>query len=303
MKKQIIYSILGISLAFSSSMYAQTTPDTKGIPSNHELEGMTLIWHDEFNGIGEPNAEMWRFETGFVRNEEDQWYQSDNALMNNGALVITAKRERKANPNYQLDSKDWKRNREYAQYTSSCMVATDSYAFKYGTVIVRAKIPTMQGAWPAIWSVGNRWEWPLNGEIDIMEFYKGKIHANVCWGGDSRWNGTWDSANKDLNYFVQKDSSWREKYHEWRMDWTPEFIRLYLDGELLNETDLSLTFNKGDNGAGEGAYQNPYSNSHADFGQLMMLNLAIGGINGRPIDDLAFPMKYEIDYIRVYQKK
>ena len=37
--------------------------------------------------------------------------------------------------------------------------------------------------------------------------------------------------------------------------------------------------------------------------QYLLLNLAIGGINGGPIDEAALPMKYEIDYVRVYQKE
>lgn len=276
-------------------------PDIEGVPDDHQFEGKRLVWHDEFNGVGAPNPDMWRFETGFVRNEEDQWYQSHNALMQDGVLLITGRKEQVKNPNYQAGSSDWKKNREYAAYTSSCIVVKDPYVFKYGTMLVRAKIPTTPGSWPAIWSVGNWWEWPLNGEIDMMEFYKEKIHANVCWGSDWRWVGTWNSANKPKNYFIDKDAAWSDKYHIWRMDWDSKYIRIYLDGELLNETNLALTVNKGDNGAGEGGYQNPYSNDYAGFGQRMMLNLAIGGINGRPIDESAFPLEYKVDYIRIYQ--
>ena len=159
-----------------------------------------------------------------------------------------------------------------------------------------------QGAWPAIWSVGNKYEWPLNGEIDIMEFYKEKVHANVCWGGDSRWNGTWNSKNRLLSDFIKNDPDWTEKYHVWSMEWDEKHIRLYLDDELMNETDLHYTVNKGDHGAGAGGSINPYSNEIAGFGQLMMLNLAIGGINGRPIQ-ATFPITYKVDYVRVYQKQ
>ena len=130
-------------------------PDTKGVSDDHELENMRLLWHDEFNGVGAPNPDMWRFENGFVRNEEDQWYQSDNAKMVDGELVITGRMEQVPNTNYQAGSSDWKRNREYAEYTASSIVVKDPYVFKYGTMIVRAKIPVSQGAWPAIWSTGN----------------------------------------------------------------------------------------------------------------------------------------------------
>ena len=86
------------------------------------------------------------------------------------------------------------------------------------------------------------------------------------------------------------------------MDWDEKYIRIYLDDVLLNETDLRTTYKKGDYGAGEGGYINPYSNDLEGFGQLMMLNLAIGGSNGRPIE-ATFPLEYRVDHVRVYQKK
>lgn len=281
-------------------------PDSEGVPDDHEIEGgYKLLWHDEFNGEGAPNPDMWRCEEGFQRNEEDQWYSKNNVEMKGGELVFTARQERVKNPNYNpkaTGGNAWKQTREYAEYTSACIVAQGKYYFKYGKVFVRAKIPVQQGAWPAIWSCGNWYEWPLNGEIDIMEFYKEKIHANVCWGGNSRWNGTWNSKNKNISDFISKDPLWAEKYHIWRMDWDSKYLRIYLDDELLNETDLNNTWNKGDHGAGDGGWINPYSNDYHGFGQLMMLNLAVGGINGRPI--LAtFPFTYNVDYVRVYQQK
>ena len=301
-KEGIVMFVFNLHDAKSEAVF---NPDGKGVPDNDEIEGgYKLLWHDEFNGQGSPNSDMWRCEEGFQRNEEDQWYSSKNVEMNGNELVFTAKREKVKNPNYNpyaTGGNSWKQTREYADYTSACIVATSKYAFKYGRVLVRAKIPVQQGAWPAIWSTGNWYEWPLNGEIDIMEFYKEKIHANVCWGGSSRWNGTWNSKNYKLADFISKDSYWAEKYHIWRMDWDEKYLRIYLDDELLNETDLSTTWNKGDHGAGDGGYINPYSNDLKGFGQLMMLNLAIGGVNGRPVQ-AKFPFTYNVDYVRVYQK-
>ena len=85
------------------------------------------------------------------------------------------------------------------------------------------------------------------------------------------------------------------------MDWDEEYIRIYLDDKLLNQTDLSTTVNKGDHGAGDGGSINPYSNNFNGFGQLLMLNLAIGGINATPIE-ATFPLEYCVDYVRIYQK-
>jgi beta-glucanase (GH16 family) len=68
---------------------------------------------------------------------------------------------------------------------------------------------------------------------------------------------------------------------------------LYLDDELLNEIPLSTTQN-----GSIGKYTNPFNRP-----QYILLNLALGGDNGGTIDQAAFPMRYEIDYVRVYQKK
>ena len=77
------------------------------------------------------------------------------------------------------------------------------------------------------------------------------------------------------------------------MDWDEEAIRIYLDGELLNEILLSETINEGSRGEGF----NPFTQE-----QYILLNLAMGGNNGGPIDDSALPLIYEVDYVRVYQK-
>lgn len=137
-----------------------------------------------------------------------------------------------------------------------------------------------------------------------MEYYlvngKPSIHANFCWGSDTRWVGTWQSYNRPLEEFVAKDADWANKYHIWRMDWDENYLRLYLDDELLNEIDLRTTVNGSGGGAPEGGYQNPFSNDYEDFGAYIWLNLAVGANGGDP-SETEFPMKYYVDYVRVYQ--
>ena len=94
--------------------------------------------------------------------------------------------------------------------------------------------------------------------------------------------------------FVKADADWASKFHVWRMDWDESAIRLYVDGLLLNTVELKKTVN----GKAEGQGVNPFTRP-----QYILLNLAIGGMNGGKIDDSMMPMKYEIDYVRVYQKK
>ena len=273
---------------------------------------LQLVWHDEFNGVGIPDPDVWRFEEGFCRNEEHQWYYDKNAVCKDGTLIFTGKQEQIKNPNYEAGSSDWKKNREYAEYTSSSIVTKD-YRFRKGTMVVRAKIPTTSGSWPAIWTTGGStnswcWEWPLGGEIDIMEFYNERLHANVCWASDTRWAGKWKSYNCPLTDFTSADKEWGKKYHVWRMDWNDDFIRLYLDDKLMNEIALDNTGN-GTGGLSDwwrGSWRNPFrdeGNSGEGFGQQIFLNLAIGGINGGTPDVSQFPLEYYVDYVRVYQKK
>lgn len=258
-----------------------------------------LVWSDEFDVEGEPSTE-WSYESGFVRNEELQWYQSQNAKVKDGCLVIEAKKGFFINPHYEAGSSDWRKNREFIRYTSSCLKTQFSQQFLYGRFEIRAKIPVASGAWPAIWLLGNKWEWPDNGEIDIMEYYikdgQPSILANACWGSPERWKGVWDSAVIPFTHFTEKDPYWADKFHIWRMDWDKEFIRIYLDDELLNEIDLSKTINEGY----DGNHENPFANDVVGFKHYLLLNLAIGSNGGEP-DDSQFPLRYYIDYVRVYQ--
>lgn len=267
--------------------------------AQQERESLRLVWSDEFEVDGRPSRD-WTYEQGFLRNHEAQWYQSQNAFVKDGCLVIEGRREHRRNPNYVTGSNDWRTNREFIEYTSSCLTTQLSQQFLYGRFEIRAKIPTATGAWPAIWLLGNKWEWPQNGEIDIMEYYikngQPSILANACWGSDQRWNAVWDSSVIPFTHFTDKDPQWADKFHIWRMDWDKHFIRIYLDDELLNEIDLSKT----QNGGYDGNYENPFANHVPGFKHYLLLNLALGSNGGEP-DITQFPLRYYIDYVRVYQ--
>jgi beta-glucanase (GH16 family) len=255
-----------------------------------------LVWSDEFNSDGKPDPSVWTYEKGFERNEELQWYQPDNAVCKDGMLIITGRKEKVPNPDYSPESTDWRRNREFAAYTSSSIKTVGKKEFLYGRFEVRAKIPTASGSWPAIWTLGNSMPWPSCGEIDIMEYYRiadvPHILANTAWGTDVRHNAKWDAVKIPFSGFKGKDPDWEDKFHVWRMDWDGEAIRLYLDDELLNETLLKDTQH-----GSVGNHKNPFRQPH-----YILLNLAIGRNGGIP-DDSAFPLHYEIDYVRVYRKR
>ncbi|MBD8488171.1 glycoside hydrolase family 16 protein [Echinicola sp. CAU 1574] len=255
--------------------------------------GYELVWQDEFDYEGKPNEAFWSYETGLVRNHELQYYQAENAQVSNGLLVIEGKREEVKNARYDAKSQDWRRNQAYAHYSSSSINTRGKKEFKYGLIEVRAKIDTALGMWPAIWTLGVSKGWPANGEVDIMEYYrvdgKATILANAAWkkaGG--QYASQWDEEKILFSKFLEKDPDWPSKFHIWKMDWTEDYIKLYLDDELLNEVDLKTTINP------DGF--NPFHQPH-----YILLNLAIGGNGGDPTNT-RFPRTYQVDYVRVYQK-
>ena len=103
----VLASVCSISVAAAAASLGalQTTPPADIPPS---YPGYSLVWADEFNRAGEPDPTRWTYEHGFVRNQELQWYQPQNARQADGLLVIEARRERVANPRYEAGAGDWR---------------------------------------------------------------------------------------------------------------------------------------------------------------------------------------------------
>ncbi len=251
--------------------------------------GYQLVWADEFNADGPPDTVSWKFEKGFVRNREFQWYQPDNAFCKNGLLVIEGRHELKPNPVYEAGSKDWKKNKPRIEYTSSSINTGGKHAWKYGRFIMRGKIDISNGLWPAWWTLGVAGRWPANGEIDIMEYYRNKVLANIACAGTGQ-SATWYSKTKPADSLG--GTAWSAQFHIWRMDWDEQAIALYLDDVLMNK----VTLDKLENNDGTGI--NPFRQPH-----YMLLNMAIGGQNGGDPSQAVFPNRFEIDYVRVYQRR
>lgn len=250
--------------------------------------GYQLVWSDEFNTDGPPNPANWTFEKGFVRNHELQYYQPENVQCKNGLLIFEAKKEDKPNPAFIADSKDWRKNRKTINYTSACILSRGLQSWQYGRFEMRAKIDISAGLWPAWWTLGVDKGWPANGEIDIMEYYRGRLLANIACMGENR-RAEWFS-----NKFATDSlggSKWASQFHVWRMDWDENAIALYMDDVLLNKVPLDKLTNK------DGSGFRPFKQPH-----YMLLNLAIGGDNGGDPEKTIFPNRFEVDWVRVYQK-
>jgi len=251
------------------------------------MQKYKLVWSDEFNKDGPANSSNWTYENGFVRNQEFQWYQPDNARCKNGHLIIEARKEEKPNPQYIPGSKDWRKDRPVINYTSACLTTQGLKEWQYGRFEMRARIDISQGLWPAWWTLGVAHTWPANGEIDIMEYYRNKLLANIACMDKDR-GPEWFSNKFSMDSLGGR--KWASKFHIWRMDWTKESIALYVDNQLLNKVPLDSLINK------DGTGFNPFKQPH-----YMLLNLAIGGANGGDPSHTPFPKKLEIDYVRVYQ--
>ncbi|HET7218187.1 MAG TPA: glycoside hydrolase family 16 protein [Vicinamibacterales bacterium] len=263
--------ILGLSALVAACAAGYATAQSTPIPPSR-AGGDVLVWQDEFDQPGLPDSSRWNYEEGLVRNKERQYYtraRSENARVENGALVIEARRER-----YQG-----------ADYTSASLTSRASWT--YGRIEVRARLPKGRGTWPAIWTLGTNIRdagWPACGEIDIMEhvgFDPGRIHANIH---TSAYNHV-QRTNKGNSIAVAAPD---EEFHVYSAAWSPAAIEMSVDGQRY------FTFAKETGGNAVWPFDNP---------QYLILNLAIGGSWGgqKGIDDEAFPARFVIDYVRVYR--
>jgi len=253
-----------------------------------------LIWSDEFDQPGLPDPSKWNYEEGFLRNNEEQFYTSqrrENARVENGMLIIEARKERFKNPSFDPNAqgpRGSRRQREFAEYTSASLTTRGKASWTCGKIEVRAKLPQARGTWPAIWTLGTNGKqvgWPACGEIDIMEFVgfdPGIIHANIH---TKKYNHVMKTGKG--SQITIPDAS--EAFHVYAVQWEPDHLDFFVDDKKY------FTFRN--EGAGTDVW--PY-----DQPQFLILNLAIGGAWGgaKGIDDASFPQKYYIDYVRVYQK-
>lgn len=233
-----------------------------------------LVWSDELDKPGRPDPKHWKFEKGFLRNDEKQFYtdRPENARVENGKLIIEALKD-----NYQGH-----------EITSASLTTEGLASWTYGKIEARAKLPKGRGTWPAIWMLGmNIGEvgWPKCGEIDIMEnvgYDPDRIHFNIHTEAYNHVKGT----NKGANIEVKNPF---DDFHTYGVEWTPTQIKFFCDGKS------TFKFAKESDNVDVWPYAKP---------EYLILNLAIGGGWGgqKGVDDAIFPARYEIDYVHVYQK-
>ncbi len=239
----------------------------------------SLVWSDEFNGSGLPDATKWSFDVkppGWV-NQELQAYTDrrlENARMENGKLIIEARKDYyNGNP-----------------YSSARIKSAAKGDWVYGKVVVRAKLPKGRGVWPAIWMMptDNAYgQWPNSGEIDIMEYVghePGKIHASMHSKNMNFTNGLMRTSSI---YIANVEND----FHDYILEWDANKITISVDSQVVGSWSKKST--------------DTWENWPWDKRYHLILNLAVGGSWGgqQGVDDSIWPQRLEVDYVRVYQKK
>lgn len=240
-----------------------------------------LVWSEEFNYNGLPDTSKWGYDHGNGcpnlcgwGNHELQhyaWDRKENARVEDGHLVIEARKEEMGG----------------MKYTSARMVTKNKGDWKYGRIEVRAQVPKGKGLWPAIWMLPTNWEyggWPLSGEIDIMEnvgYWPDSIMGTVHTNAYNGMLGT--QKTKGINIPAPYSA-----FHVYAIEWTAVEIVFFVDGKEYNR----------------------FRNEHKDFATWpfdkafhLVLNIAVGGDFGGKygLDESVFPQKMLVDWVRVYQ--
>lgn len=248
-----------------------------------QLDGYTLLWHDEFNGDAMDESK-WSYdphEPGWTNNELQEYTTStDNVFVRDGHMVLKAIKTTDDN------GKDY--------YTSGKIKGQNKKDFMYGKVVVSAKVPEGRGLWPAIWMMPTDesfyGQWPKCGEIDIMETlgHQTDIAYGTIHYGEPH-------AEQQGTYTLEGEK-FSDNFHEFSVEWEPGEMRFYIDNNLYHTVNDWFTAYPDED---EKPYPAPFNQTF-----FIQLNLAVGGNwPGNPDASTDFDKaEFEIDYVRVYQK-
>lgn len=245
-------------------MHTSNTPAQQEVTTPRAVT-YQLVWSDEFNGTS-VNTGNWNLDNGNPNvNHELEYYQSANATVTGGNLVITARQQSVGGQ----------------PYTSAKLTSYGKFSTTYGRIEARIKLPMVQGTWPAFWMLGNNINtgagWPKCGEIDIME------HVNTS----NSILGTmhWDGGSGHVQYGSSTTTTPGD-FHVYAVEWDNSSIRWYVDNTLYVTGNIANNINN------TGAFHLPF---------FIILNLAIGGdLPGSTVNNSALPTQMLVDYVRVY---
>jgi beta-glucanase (GH16 family) len=220
-----------------------------------------VIWADEFDGPAgaPPDPRSWSYELGQGGNGELQRYTDVNAALDgDGSLAITAR----------------------ADLTSARLVTKGRFAFTYGRVETRVRVPRGSGVWPAVWALGadiDEAGWPACGEIDVMEHVgqdPRRAFGTIHCPGHAHPHGFGGAV--ELGHDLADD------FHVFAVEWHEQRIEWSLDGRAYHAATPADV-------PGGWVFDHPF---------YLLVNLALGGDLGGELDaDL--PQTLLVDYVRV----
>lgn len=240
-----------------------------------------LVWSDEFNGTGLPDAGKWGYDmgsNGYGNNEIQNYTNStQNVRQENGLLIIEALKS----------GNSW---------TSARMVTRDKFEFTHGRVVFRAKMPAGKGTWPALWMLGaniNSVMWPACGEIDVAK-HRGIEHGIIYSSVHAPGN-----YGEHVSTATHRVKSFDSEFHLYEANWKTDRIEFSIDNELFF------------------TYKPKVLNSSTwpfDKPSYLIMNIAMGGnwasdpkleTNGlkNGIDPSLTSVRMEIDYVRIYESQ
>lgn len=264
--KWLAGAILGISALFAQGASQCQSP--------------TPVWADEFNGTA-VDTSKWEMQTGDGctegicgwGNNELQSYQAANAVVANGLLTITAKKQRVG-------------SKAYTSARMRTLNMPNGGQWTHGRFEARMKLPSGSGLWPAFWmlpantSVG----WPTSGEIDIME---ATGQANMYTFGTIHYGQPYPNNEWSSGRILKQPDTWSDAFHTYAVEWENNVIRWYVDDLLYSTKTPSDLSNS--------SYW-----TFENYTYYMILNLAVGGNLGGWVDDTKLPQTLQVDYVRIY---
>lgn len=281
MKKKNLVLIMTLPLLLFHCGKKEGTPTGNTTAPIDIPEGWQLVWHDEFDGTA-IDTSKWQHEVNARGggNNELQYYtdRAKNSYVKDGVLIIQALKEHYAGPE------------GTREYTSARLRTKNRGDWKYGLFIVRAKLPSGKGLWPAIWMMPTDnvyGGWAASGEIDIMEMLghePNKVYGTLHYGAE------WPNNVHSGDSFTLPSGSFDQDFHVFSLQWDTTKISWYVDGQLYQTQTKWYT------------KAAPYP---APFDQrfYLILNVAVGGNwPGNPDSTTVFPQQMLVDYVRVLQK-
>lgn len=295
LKNKILKSSL---CAFAMCLVWSCTDDERtniGIPEAN----LRLVFEDEFNGeSGQSiNTDIWNFDIGNGENgwgnQESQYYtdRPENiSLDGQGNMVITAIRE----------------SFQGFNFTSSRINTRGNFDQQFGRFEARIQMPAGRGVWPAFWLLGANIEtepdddpntvvWPFSGEIDITE-----QRGQEPFRSHGSMHGPGYAAGQALTSFLDLENDrFDTGFHVYAVEWTPEAVDFFIDGERFNRITIEDV-----PAGGDWVFDDVDADGNEGTGQpfFLLLNVAVEGtFVGPTSQSTSFPQQMVVDYVRVYE--